>query len=144
MIFYKMLLAAIQVLAGALFLVIAFFIKHPEIIDAINRLPHKDYLDSVVQWIVEQLTAWQFEYSIVVNIGLVLVALGLFSVIVAGGLWFKSSKMRIFSLLVFGSLALYSLYQLIIDFSTLQAVVLAVDVYIIYYFWRVLPRHIEH
>lgn len=144
MIFYKMLLAAIQVLAGALFLVIAFFIKHPEIIDAISNLADRDTLDQVVYWIVQRLTEWRVEYSVTVNVGLVLISLGLFSVIVAGGLWFRSTKVRLLALLVFGSLALYSLYQLAIDFSTLQAVMLAVDIYIIYYFWRVLPRHLNH
>ena len=143
MIFYKLLLAVIQVLAGSLLLVIAFFIKHPEIIEAITAIPDKDNMDKVVHWIVQQLTLWQLEYSVVVNIGLVLIALGLFSVIVAGGLWFKSSKIRLLALLIFGSLALYSLYQLAVDFSAVQALVLAVDVYIIYYFWRVLPKHLE-
>lgn len=144
MIFYKMLLAGIQVLAGALFLVIAFFIKHPTIIDAIGNLADRDALDQVVYWLVQRLTEWRVEYSITVNVGLVLISLGLFSLIVAGGLWFRSTKVRLLALVVFGSLALYSAYQLVIDFSIIQAVVLAVDVYIIYYFWRVLPRHLNH
>lgn len=143
MIFYKLLLAVIQMLAGSLLLVVAFFIKHPEIIEAITAIPDKDNMDRIVHWIVEQLTLWQLDYSVAVNIGLVLIALGLFSVIVAGGLWFKSSKIRLLALLIFGSLALYSLYQLAVDFSAVQTLVLAVDVYIIYYFWKVLPKHIE-
>jgi hypothetical protein len=143
MIFYKVLLAGIQVLAGALFLIVAFFIKHPTIIDAIQEIADKDRFDQAAYWIIEQFASWKIEYVVLVNVGLVLISLGLFSLIVAGGLWFKSSKMRLLALLIFGAIALYSSYQLILHFSVLQAIVLAVDIYILYYFWHILPRHIN-
>lgn len=144
MIFYKLLLAAIQVLAGAMCLVVGFFLKHPAIIKAIDSIPNKDRLDLAVHWTVSRLVEWRLDHSTVVNIGLILIAFGLFSAIVAGGLWFKSSKMRLLALVVFGALALYTIYQLILNFSTIQTIVLAVNLYIIYYFWKILPKHLEN
>lgn len=143
LIFYKILLAVVQVIAGALFLTIAFFIKHPVIIKAIEDIADKDRLDVFINWIVGQIVSWRIEYEVVLHIGLVLIALGLFSVLVAGGLWFKSNKMRLLALLVFGALALYSFYHLITDFSVLKLLTLAADIFIIYYFWRILPKHLQ-
>jgi uncharacterized membrane protein len=143
LIFYKLLLAIVQIIAGTLFLTVAFFIKHPVIIKAISDIADKDRLDIFINWVVGQIISWQIEYEVVLHIGLVLIALGIFSAIIAGGLWFKSTKMRLLALLVFGALALYSLYQLFLDFSIFKTLTLTADFFIIYYFWKILPKHLE-
>ncbi len=143
LIFYKLLLAAVQIVAGTLFLMVAFFIKHPTIIQAIHDIAVKDRLDQVINWFAQTIVSWQVEYQVVLQLGLILIALGVFSVIVAGGLWFKSEKMRLLALVVFGSLALYSIYHLATDFSILKLLTLGADLFIIYYFWKILPKHLH-
>ena len=142
LIFYKLLLAAIEMLAGILFLFAAFFIKHISVAATISSIPNKDDLARFTDWLIQHLLALNIDYELVLHIGLVLVALGFFKVFVAVGLWFKSHKMRTIALVIFGGLSLYSAYELYLDFSVFRSISLVLDLVIVYYFWRILPRHL--
>jgi hypothetical protein len=144
LIFYNFLLALTEMLAGSLCLLITFFAKHIGLVDTIISAANtSDYLDRFVVWLLEHLVALHLDYQLLLNVGLVLIGLGVFKVFVAIGLWFKSHKMRVVALVIFGSLSLYSIYQLIISFSFFGVFALLLDLYIVYYFWRVLPKHLE-
>ncbi len=144
LIFYNFLLALTEMLAGSLCLLITFFAKHIGLVNTIIRAANQsDYLDRFVVWLLEHLVALHLDYQLLLNVGLVLIGLGIFKVFVAIGLWFKSHKMRVVALVIFGSLSLYSIYQLIISFSFFGVFALLLDLYIVYYFWRVLPKHLE-
>ncbi len=144
LIFYNFLLALTEMLAGSLCLLITFFAKHIGLVDTIIEAANtKDHLDQFVVWLLHNLVALKLDYQLMLNIGMVLVGLGIFKIFVAIGLWFKSHKMRMVALIIFGGLSLYSTYQLIIHFSFFGVVALLLDLYIVYYFWRVLPKHLE-
>lgn len=144
LIFYNFLLALTEMLAGSLCLLITFFAKHIGLVDTIISAANtSDYLDRFVVWLLEHLVALHLDYQLLLNVGLVLIGLGVFKVFVAIGLWFKSHKMRVVALVIFGSLSIYSIYQLIISFSFFGVFALLLDLYIVYYFWRVLPKHLE-
>ena len=143
LIFYKLLLAVIDVLAGALCLVGAFFIKHPELFDAIKKAATTDNLDVSANWIFQQLVNWKLDYQLLEQIGLIVIAFGLFNILLAVGVWFRSHKMRLIALIVFGGLCVYNIINLIQSFSTLDLVSLLLDLTVLYYFWRILPKHFE-
>ncbi len=136
-------MALIEMLAGSLCLLTAFFAKHISLITAIDRAATDDQLDQFVRWLVHYINDLKIDHELILHIGLVLIALGIFKIFVAIGLWFKSTKMRILALVIFGALAIYSMYHLIVDFSTIKLLALFVDLFIVYYFWKILPKHLE-
>jgi uncharacterized membrane protein len=142
LIFYKLLLAVIEVLAGSVCLIAAFFAKHLALVDVIKKTATADDLDRAVSWLVQQLIVFKADYQIIQHVGIILIAFGLFNVLLAVGVWFKSHKMRQIALVVFGGLSLYGAYEIYLDFSTLNLISLILDLIIFYYFWRVLPRHL--
>lgn len=142
-IFYKLMLALIEMLAGALCLFGAFFARHPSLVGAIDQVGTTDHLDSFVKWLVHYLIDSEIGDQILLHIGLILIALGVLKLVLSVGLWFKSQKVRTAGMLLFSGLAAYSLYQLINDFSTIKAVALVSDVFFAYYFWKILPKYIK-
>lgn len=143
MIFYNFLLALTEMLAGSLCLLITFFAKHLGLVDTIIATANDDNLDRFVVWLLQHLVKLNLDYHLLLNIGLVLIGLGFFKIFVAVGLWFKSHKMRLVALIIFGGLSLYSTYQLIMSFSFFGVISLVLDLYIVFYFWRVLPKHLN-
>ena len=144
LIFYKLLLAVVEVLAGGLCLIGAFFVKHASLADAISRTSTGDNLDRSVNWIIHWLVTSNIDYPLIQQIGIILIAFGLFNVLLAVGVWFKSHKMRIVALVVFGALTLYGVYELVENISALNIISVLMDLIIFYYFWKVLPRHLEN
>jgi hypothetical protein len=144
LIFYKLLLAAVEMLAGSLCLLAAFFAKHISVAQTIINAANNDRLDRFVAWLVQKLVDYQFSHDLILHIGMVLIALGIFKIFVAIGLWFKSHKMRLLAMAIFGALSAYSIYGLIfVDFSFFQLVAVLFDLFIVYYFWKILPKHLE-
>ena len=144
LIFYKLLLAVIEVMAGILFLLGAFFIEHANVARVISASTNSGQLDSFVNWMFQTLMSFKLEYPIILHIGLLLIAFGAFNVLLAIGVWFKSQKMRRLALVVFGGLALYSIIQLFESFSVFDLMSLILDLILLYYFWRILPKHIAN
>lgn len=143
LIFYKLLLAVIEMLAGALCLIAAFFAEHPNLAVVIEKTATQSNLDRFVNWLVQELMRFKADHEIITHVGLLLIAFGLFNILLAIGVWFKSRKMRTIALVVFGGLSLYSIITLIQSFNVLDLVSLILDLIVLYYFWRILPRHLE-
>jgi uncharacterized membrane protein len=143
LIFYKLLMALVEMLAGSLCLLTAFFAKHLEVVRVIKESAGEDQLDQFVRWLTEHLLLLKTDHELIMHIGLVLIALGIFKIFVAIGLWFRSTKMRIVALVLFGALACYSSYELFLSFSIFKSIALVFDLFIIYYFWKILPKHLE-
>lgn len=143
MIFYKLMLAIIEMLAGAVCLLGAFFAKYPTLADSIDNLATDDRLDSFVKWLVHYLIDSEIGDELLLHAGLILIALGFLKIFISVGLWFKSRKMRNLGILIFASLAGYSIYHLTQGFSAIRVIALLSDLFFLYYFWRILPRHIS-
>jgi len=143
LIFYKLLLAVIEMLAGGLCLLGAFFVKHMNIAVIIEKTATSDNLDRAVNWIVQWLVTSKIDYQLIVQIGVLLIAFGIFNILLAIGVWFKSKKMRTLALVVFGGLSIYGIIELVISFTVFDLVSLILDLIVLYYFWKILPRHLE-
>lgn len=143
MIFYKLMLALVEMLAGALCLLGAFFARHPSLLGNIDLVATEDHLDRFVKWLVHYIVDSQIGDELLLHAGLILIAFGLLKIFISLGLWFKSYKMRNIGILIFASLASYSTYHLFIEFSVIRVIALASDLFFVYYFWKVLPKHLK-
>jgi len=143
MIFYKLMLALVEILAGALCLIGAFFARHPSLANTIDSLAGDDYLDKFVKWLAHYLIDSGIGDELLLHIGVILIALGLLKIFISMGLWFKSNKMRQLGMLIFAGLASYSIYHLTQEFSTIRVIALLSDLFFLYYFWKILPKHIS-
>ncbi len=143
LIFYKLLLAVIEVLAGGLCLIGAFFVKHTNIAAVIAKTATNENLDQAVNWTVQWLVHSKIEYQLIVQIGILLIAFGVFNILLAIGVWFKSKKMRTIALFVFGALSIYGVIELIHSFTVFDLISLLLDLIVLYYFWKILPKHLE-
>lgn len=143
MIFYKLMLAFVEFMAGALCLLAAFFVRHLSLVDTIDVVATGDNLDRFVKWLVHYVVDSQVGDELLLHAGLILIALGLLKIFIATGLWFKSRKMRNIGIIIFTGLASYSIYHLFLGFSAIRIVALASDLFFVYYFWKVLPKHLN-
>lgn len=137
------MLALVEMLAGVLCLLGAFFTRHPSLASSIDALATGDGLDRFVRWLVHYLIDSKIADEILLHAGLILIALGLLKIFISVGLWFKSYTMRNIGLLIFAGLASYSIYHLTQGFSVIRLLALASDLFFLYYFWRILPKHLR-
>lgn len=143
MIFYKLMLALVEILAGALCLIGAFFARHPSLTITIDRVATTDRLDQFVSWLSHYIVESGVSDELLLHLGLILIALGLIKIFISVGLWFKSQTVRRAGIFIFTALAAYSVYHLLQGFSVMRLFALGSDVFFAYYFWRVLPKHIR-
>lgn len=142
MIFYKLMIALVEMLAGALCLLAAFFARHPSLVGSIDGVATEDKLDQFVKWLVHYLIDSRVGDELLLHAGLILIALGLLKIFISAGLWFKSRKMRTLGIILFAGLASYSGYHLTQGFSVMRMIALLSDLFFLYYFWRILPKHL--
>lgn len=143
MIFYKLMLAIVEIMGGILCLLAAFFARHPLLVDFIDQVPTRDMLDEFVKKGARYLVESNVGEELLLHAGLILIAFGLIKIFIALGLWFRSKIMRIAGIGLFAGLVLYSSYHLTQGFSTIRLLALISDLFFLYYFWRVLPKHFE-
>ena len=143
MIFYKLMLALVETMAGVLCLLGAFLLRYPIVVSSIDSVKSNQWLERSVQRSVHYIIDSKIADELLVHAALILFALAFLKVFIAVGLWFKSRKMRLLGILIFAALASYSIYHLLQGFSTIRMIALLSDLFFLYYFWRVLPRHLR-
>jgi uncharacterized membrane protein len=143
MIFYKLMLAIVEIMGGILCLLGAFFARHPKLVDFIDQVPTQDMLDEFVKKGAHYLIDSKIGAELLLHAGLILIALGLIKIFIALGLWFRSQSVRIAGIGLFAGLVLYSSYHLTQGFSTIRIIALISDLFFLYYFWHVLPKHFK-
>ena len=101
----------------------------------------EDPQDAFVHWLIH--TA-HFDISSSVQLGIIVCALGLAKILLAFGLWYQSILVRHLGLIFFSGIAVFGAYHLYHNPSLFEAAALVIDVFIVYYFWKILPKHLRH
>lgn len=126
-IIYKATWGAIETAAGIL-VFFSYRLMAAELLE--------DPQDRFLNWILNHLS-----YRGSLKLGALFVILGSIKLILAGGLLYHAKLTRQLGIAFFSGVACFGLLHLTTKFSWLEAGVLTVDVVILYYFWRILPRH---
>ncbi|OIO52457.1 hypothetical protein COY93_02605 [Candidatus Uhrbacteria bacterium CG_4_10_14_0_8_um_filter_58_22] len=98
----------------------------------------EDPQDLLANWIFSHVGVAQAH-----RIGAVIVLLGAIKLAIAVGVWYRSWLMRNVSLVFLGVAAAFGIYEVVVSFTVFRLAALLVDLVLIYYFWRVLPRHLH-
>jgi len=101
----------------------------------------EDPQDLFANWLIGR---FHFNISGGVWVGVIVSLLGIGKLILAFGLWHQSRLVRNFGVVFFTGLAVFGTYEAISHFSYFKIAALVVDVFILYYFWAVLPKHLRH
>lgn len=130
-IFYKIIWGIVEIISGFLIFFSSFFI-HAELLE--------DPQDRFVEFLLNT------RLSIINNahqLGLLLIILGVTKLALAGGLWYRSWKMRDLLIGFISLVSLYAALDLAIKPEWYKAFGLAIDLFILYYLWRILPGHLD-
>ncbi|MFH1509477.1 MAG: DUF2127 domain-containing protein [bacterium] len=142
---YKGVAGLLEIVLGALAFLSSFFIEYLPVTQFLenvfaNELT-EDPTDIFANWLITQ-SPFVFTQNNLLRSAIILIVLGLLKIILIAGLWFKSKKVRNIALLFFSLVTIFGIYQLISAFSFLTFIFIIVDALIIYYLWRVYPKHI--
>lgn len=77
------------------------------------------------------------------GLGLFVAFLGVLKIVMAFGLWYRSPRLRIILLVLLSATSLFGLYELWRDFSFFLAMILGLDLWILYYLFRIFPKHLD-
>jgi uncharacterized membrane protein len=99
----------------------------------------EDPQDIFANWLLSHV---HYNYQIFINIGLAMMAYGLIKLILAVSLWYRSWFMRKSLIVFFIIIIIFSVYYLSIKFSFFTIFGLLVDGLILYYLWKILPKHL--
>lgn len=77
------------------------------------------------------------------QIGAVILVLGIIKIALAFGVWYRSWFIRHAALAFFSVVAVYGLYENIFHFTPLKFAGLLMDLFFVFYFWKILPRHLH-
>jgi Predicted membrane protein len=75
------------------------------------------------------------------RIGSVIILLGAIKLAIAIGIWYRSWWMRKAALIFFCAASIFGLYEIITAPTLFKVGALIIDLFLIYYFWKVLPKH---
>ncbi|GEM_PF-1813967 len=132
MVLYKALWGVLELVAGILIMFSSRLIAG-ELIE--------DPQDLFINWLLRQT---HVSVSSGMWLGAVVGLLGVGKLLLAFGLWHRSYAVRNFGVVFFAMLAVFGAYEVLLHFSLFKLAALAVDVFILYYFWRILPKHFRH
>ncbi len=97
----------------------------------------EDPQDRLVNWTLEHLT-----YRGSIKLGALFIILGAIKLALAAGLFYHAKLTRKLAIAFFAGVAIFGTLRLsLVKFSWIEAAVLGIDIFILYYFWLVLPRH---
>jgi uncharacterized membrane protein len=99
----------------------------------------EDPQDIFANWLLSHV---HYNYQIFINIGLIAMAFGLVKLILAVSLWYRSWFMRKSLIIFFIIIVIFGIYYLSIKFSFFTVAGLVIDGLILYYLWKILPKHL--
>lgn len=129
LVLYKGLWGTLEVGAGVLVL-FSYRIFSGELIE--------DPQDMFVNWLFAHIGVTQ-----ALHIGTVIILLGIIKIMIALGVWYRSWAMRNAALVFFGAAGAFGAYELSVHLTMFRASALLVDLFLLWYFWIVLPKHLH-
>lgn len=96
----------------------------------------EDPSDRLVNWVLDHVT-----YRGSLKLGALFIILGLIKLSLAAGLFYHAKITRKLAIAFFTGVAIFGILRLLVKFSWIEFWVLGIDIFILYYFWLVLPRH---
>lgn len=130
-IFYKALSGLIEIFTGLLF----FFS-----VSVIANELAEDPQDVFLNWLLSQP---HFNYKGLVHLGIFIATLGMVKLILAVCLWYRSWPMRKILIIFFTAAVIFGIYYLYFAFSLWKIPALLFEFFILYYLWKILPRHLN-
>lgn len=82
--------------------------------------------------------------SVSLHAGLLFLVIGLAKLVIVAGVWYRSLIVRNIALIFLTGSVLYGFYTSYLHFSVIKVAILSLDVFFIYYFWRILPKYLKH
>ena len=101
----------------------------------------EDPQDVFLNWLVWHLRP---DFSKVREVGIFICLLGGIKMFLAVGLWYRSYFMRSIGLVFLSLFAAFATTKILIHFSWFTLGALLMDLLILYYVWRILPKHFRH
>ncbi len=126
---YKALAGVFEIMTGTIFLFSRRLIASELVEDPSDRF---------VSWLLSHAS---FSYASVRYLGFLAIALGVIELLLAVGIWHRSSRFRSAALVFFGALAVYGCFELVIGFSAFKLVSILADFGVVYYLWMIMPKH---
>lgn len=96
----------------------------------------EDPADRLVNWVLDHLS-----YRGSLKLGALFIILGMIKLALAAGLFYHAKLTRKIAIAFFAGVGAFGILRLLVAFSWPEAGVLGIDIFILYYFWIVLPRH---
>ncbi len=127
---YKGLWGTVELLAGFLVL-FARAIMAKELIE--------DPQDILANWVFAHLGVGDAR-----RIGAIVIVLGMIKIALAFGIWYRSWLVRNIALAFFAVAGFFAVYELTADVTAFRMAALGADLFMIYYLWKVLPKHYRH
>jgi len=128
---YKAIWGLTELLAGALLI----FSKR-----LISGELAEDPQDLFINWL---LSHFNVDYRAAAYTGIVFIGLALAKLVLAAGIWSRSWRFRQAALVFFSAIAVFGAYHLSVKFTALKLFAVLADLSILFYLWKVLPRHLR-
>lgn len=142
---YKGILGILEIIGGVAMLVVLFSLKQIAatgwVQNFISGELAEDPTDRFINWILQQDP--HAIYTVSIRVAFLLIILGAIKIALAVGVWRRSMLIRNIGLVFFICVALYGVYELATVFSVFKLGLFGADLLILYYFWKILPRHIR-
>ncbi len=101
----------------------------------------EDPQDRFMNWVIAHI---HLEPKTVKELGALIILFGVGKVALAFGLWFSSKKTRELGIAFFALIGVFGFIQIIRRPSYFHLAALVTDLMILYYLWKILPKHLRH
>ncbi len=142
---YKAVMGTLEIISGVLIFIFSFLAGKIGASDWVQGIiAHElaqDPQDRFINWLTSLDLHSVQVFSL--RLGIFIFFLGVIKIILAIGVWKRSMLVRNIGLWFFLGLGLFGVYDIIAHFSIFKCIALLLDLFILYYFWKILPRHIK-
>jgi len=143
-VFYKGVLGLLEITLGVLALVFSSVIRHAATSDFIRDIIARELAEDpqgiFINWIAAHDPSGILTRAI--SLGLGLVILGVIDLGIALAVWFRSWLVRDIGIVFFSGVAIYGIASLSINFSFLKLLAIVFNLFILFYFWQAMPKHL--
>ena len=143
-VFYKGVLGLSEIIAGAIALIFSSLIRHAATSDFFHDLIVRELAEDpqgiFINWLVAHDPSGILQESISLGWGLVI--LGVIDAGIALAVWFRSWLIRDIGIVLFSGVAIYGIASLAVSFSFLKLLAVVFNIFILFYFWQAMPKHL--
>ena len=141
---YKSIFGFVEIVLGLILAIGAFFTHILFVNTFIQTLIQNELTEDPQDFLANLFISHNIAFGTksILQVASFIIILGIIKLLIAYAVWFRSKIVRNISMYILSFIGIIGIYAIIIKFSIFKLIGLSIDIFILYYFWKIFPKYL--